>query len=237
MEKTQVKFGEWIERGFNMYKENFGLLVLASLIAVLLSSLTLGVLAGPMMAGLCLITLALFDKREPKPEVGGVFKGFGYFLQTFLFCLVWGLIVIVASIILALVPCIGLLASICLVYVVQAFLMFGLFLIVDKQMAFWPASMESFGKVKTNFWPFLGLCVVSGLIGSIGTIACGIGVFLTLPIQVCILTIAYRESFNGIVATEVVEEPTADTPEKSEAVPTEEPSPDETADGETAKEE
>ena len=175
MEKVEVKFGEWIENGFNLYKDNFGILVLASLIAVVLSAVTIGVLAGPMFAGVLLITLGLFDKQEPKPEVGDVFKGFGYFLNSFLFVLVWGIALIVVSFLLALVPCVGQLAAIFVIYAAQAFLMFGLFLIVDEQMEFWPASMESINKVKTNFWPFLALSVVSSIIASIGAIACGIG--------------------------------------------------------------
>ena len=36
MEKIDVKFGEWIEEGFNLYKNNFGTLVLASVIALVL---------------------------------------------------------------------------------------------------------------------------------------------------------------------------------------------------------
>lgn len=198
MEKVQVKFGEWIERGFNLYKENFALLVLASLVAVALSTVTMGILAGPMMAGVLLITLALFDKKEPKPEVGNVFKGFDCFLNSFLFVLVWGLAFFVVSVILNIVPLIGQVAFFFVVFAGQALLMFGLFLIVDRQMEFWPASMESFNKVKTNFWPFLGLSVVAGIIGGIGMIACGVGVVFTVPIQACILTVAYREVFGGV---------------------------------------
>ena len=200
MDKVQVKFGEWIENGFNLYKENFGVLVLVSLFAGLLSAVTLGILAGPMMAGVLLITLALFDKKEPKPEVGNLFKGFDYFLNTFLFVLVWGVILVVAFSILCLVPCLGQLAALFVIYAAQAFLMFGLFRIVDKKMEFWPASMESIDTIKTNFWPFLGFFVVSSIIGSIGAIACGIGVVVTAPIQACILTVAYRDVF-GISGT------------------------------------
>ena len=197
MDKVQVKFGEWIEKGFNLYKENFGLLVLAGLIAVLLSGVTMGILAGPMFAGLILITLGLFDKKGPKPEVGEIFKGFGYFLNSFLFVFVWGVALFVVTFILVLIPCIGYLAAIFLVYAAQAFLMFGMFFIVDREMDFWPATMESVNIVKTNFWPFLGLSVVAGIIGSIGAIACGIGVFITAAIPVCILTVAYREISNS----------------------------------------
>ena len=205
MDKVQVKFGEWIEKGFNLYKVNFGILVLASLIAGALSTVTLGVLAGPMMGGIILITLALFDKKEPKPEIGNLFKGFNYFLQTFLFVLVWGVAFLIASFILNMVPCVGQLAFICLVFAAQAFLMFALFLIVDKETDFWSASVESFNKVKTNFWPFLALSVVAGIIGFIGVIACVIGLVFTYPISFCILTVAYREVFGG-----------AETPNKAE---------------------
>jgi uncharacterized membrane protein len=213
MDKTEVKFGEWIEKGFNLYKENFGLLILASLVAVLLSSVSLGVLVGPMFAGMVLITLHLLDKKEPKPQVGDIFKGFNFFLNSFLFFLVWGIGLIVACSILSLVPCIGFLVAIFLVYAVQAALMFALFLIVDKERAFWPASMESFEKVKSNFWMFLALSVVAGLIGSIGSIACGIGVFITIPIQICILAVAYREVFAEI------ETPAVETPPPLEDKP------------------
>jgi uncharacterized membrane protein len=195
MDKIQVKFGEWFEKGFELYKTNFSILILASLIAVVLSGVTLGILAGPMLAGLLLITLGLFDKKEPKPEMGSLFKGFDYFLNSFLFVVVWGAALFVASMILQLVPCIGQLASLFLVFAAQAFLMFGLFLIVDMRMAFWPATVESYNKVKTNFWPFFGFSIVASIIGSIGAIACGIGVALTLPIQACILTTAYREVY------------------------------------------
>jgi len=197
MDQAEVKFGEWIEKGFNLYKENFGILVLASLIAVVISTVTVGVLAGPMFAGVILITLRLLDKKEPRPEVGTLFKGFDYFLNSFLFVIIWGIALFVVSIVVGLVPCIGQLASIFVVFVAHALLMFGLFLIVDRQEEFWPASVESFNKVKPNIWPFLGFSIVSNIIGSIGAIACGIGVIFTFPIQACILTVAYRDVFGG----------------------------------------
>jgi hypothetical protein len=196
MENVEVKFGEWIERGFNLYKENIATLILATVVAVILSSVTLGILAGPMFAGLLFITLGLLDGTDPKPEVGSLFKGFDYFLNSFLFVVVWGLAIVIASSIISLVPCIGLFVSIFVSYAAGALLMFGLFLIVDKRMEFWPASMESIEIVKTSFWPFLGLTVVTSIIGSIGAIACGIGVVVTIPIQACILTVAYRDVFD-----------------------------------------
>ena len=197
MQKVQVKFGDWIEGGFNLYKANFGTLVLASIFVVVISTITAAILAGPMLAGLALVTLELLDRKKPQPEAGKVFKGFDYFLQSFLFVVVWGIGILIGSAILGGIPVIGQLAALAFVYAAQAILMFGMFLIVDRQMEWLPASTESINIVKANFWPFFGLSTVAGIIGSIGAIAFGIGVVFTIPIQGCILAVAYREVFGS----------------------------------------
>jgi uncharacterized membrane protein len=197
MEKIDVKFGEWIEEGFTLYKNNFGTLVLASVIALVLTKLTIFILAGPMIAGLVIVTLQLLRKEEPKPNAGRIFRGFDYFLNSFLFWVIWPIAIFVGSFILGLFPIIGPLLSLFFALAGQTFLMFGIFLIVDKQMNFWPASMESIHTVKTNFWPFFLLSVVASIIGSIGIIAFGIGIVLTIPFQACILAVAYRDVFNA----------------------------------------
>ena len=192
--KVDVKFGEWIQQGWELYKANIGVWIVASLLAIVISGATLGILSGPMMAGLAWMALVLVDRKEPKPQIGDVFKGFDYFLQSFLFCLVWGIIMLAISFV-SFIPCIGPLVFIVVSIALHTALMFGLFLIVDKKMEFWPASMLSLNVVKPNFFPFLGLLVVAMLIGHIGAIACGIGVIVTMPIAVCILAVAYRNVF------------------------------------------
>lgn len=196
MNGVDVKFGEWIERGFNLYKENFMLLFLASLVGGILASVTVFVLAGPMMAGMIMICLKLYDNETPRPEVGVLFRGVDVFLQSLLFLVVWGFGLMAVQGALLLVPCIGQLAGLCLMAAASAFLMFGMFLIVDRRMDFWPASMESFHTVKTNFWPFLGFSLIASIIGCMGGILCGIGAALTMPVYFCAMTVAYREVFS-----------------------------------------
>jgi uncharacterized membrane protein len=75
--------------------------------------------------------------------------------------------------------------------------MFGPFLIVDRNMGFWSASMTSFQTVKSNFWSFLSVSAVASVIGSIGGILFGIGIVVTAPLQACILTVAYRAIFDA----------------------------------------
>ena len=195
MQKTEVNIARWIEAGFNLYKNNFTTLVLAALIALVLSTVTVGILTGPMIAGLIIITLRLLRKTDPEPEIGAVFKGFNYFLNSFLFTVIWGIAILIGSLMVGWLPIIGQLLSLFIIYAAQAFLMFGLFLIVDKQMRFWPASQKSIDTVKTNFWPFLALATIASIIGSIGALAFGIGIVLTIPIQICILAVAYQEIF------------------------------------------
>ncbi len=197
--KVDVKFGEWIQQGWELYKANIGVWIVASLLAIVISVATLGILSGPMIAGLAWMALVLVDRKEPKPQMGDVFKGFDYFLQSFLFCLVWGAISLAISVI-SLIPCIGELVVIVVSIALYTALMFGMFLIVDKKMEFWPASMLSFNVVKPNFFPFLGLLVVAVLISEVGTIACGIGVIVTMPIGFCILAVAYRNVFGAQAA-------------------------------------
>jgi hypothetical protein len=165
MQKVDVKIGTWIEEGFNLYKNDFGTLVLASVIALVLSAITIGILTGPMIAGLIIVALQFLRKEEPKPDAGRIFRGFNYFLNSLLFMIIWGLAILIGSFILTLFPVIGQLLSLFFAYSAQAFLMFGLYLIVDKQMNFWPASLKSIHTVKTNFWPFLGLSSIASVIG------------------------------------------------------------------------
>jgi len=193
--KPMVKFGEWIEAGFSLYKENFVVLVLANLVAVILSAVTLGILSGPMFAGLVLIILACLDKKEPKAEIGDVFKGFDYFLDSFLFVIIWGAISIAITLLLNFIPCAGQVLSMFVSIIISTLVMFGIFLIVERKMSFWPASMASINLVKTNFFPFAGLMIVAGVLGYIGALACGIGMIITLPIGACILAVAYRDLF------------------------------------------
>ncbi len=194
---VQVEFGRWFEKGFALYKENFGTLVVAMLIVWALGTVTLGILLPPLTAGFLLICLRLIDENEPPPTAGDVFKGFSVFLHSFLFCLLWFVVIFIGACLLGMVPCVGQLASIFLSYAVQALLLFSLFLIAEEDMDFWTASTRSMEVVKTNFWPFLGLTIVAGIIGSLGTLACFIGVVFTAPITLCVYAVAYRAVFAG----------------------------------------
>jgi hypothetical protein len=195
MAMTDVKFNEWIQKGFELYKANLATLMVVWLLVLVLGILTVGVLGGPLACGAILVTLGLVDRKEPKPEIGDVFKGFNFFVQALLCAVVIFAVGFVGSAILGILPLVGKFLGTLYGMVVQTFAMFALFLIADRNMEFVPALKLSMDTVKANFWPFLGLQVVASAIASIGAAACCIGLFITMPMYGCILAVAYREVF------------------------------------------
>jgi hypothetical protein len=195
MKQVMVNLGEWLEKGFRLYRANMLKLIPATFIALILSVTSVGILAGPMLSGLLLITLALLRRQHPEPEIFQIFKGFRFFVNGVVFVLGWSLVVSAGSLILLMIPGVGQLVVLFFIYSAQAFLMFGPFLIVDRDMDFWAATLKSFNTVKGNFWSFLSVSAVAGVIGSIGCIFFGIGIIVTVPLQLCILTVAYEAVF------------------------------------------
>ncbi len=189
-----VNFDAWINKGFALYKQNFALLVVTNLIAIVLSVITGGILAGPMLAGMILITLRLLRGTQPKPEIGTLFDGFNHFAQTLQFVLVWGIIYLVVSrALIFFTLCLGGAIAIVGCLTLGTLLMFAMFLIVDRGMPFWPASLASIEAVKTAFWPLLGFGLVVQLMAMSGNLLCGIGAIFTLPIYTCAMAIAYED--------------------------------------------
>lgn len=191
-DKSSVKFEEWIQAGFSLYRDNFTVLVLANLIAAILSMVTLGILAGPLFAGVVIITLQCIDKKEPKPEVGDLFKGFEYFLDSFLFVIILVAISSIASFILVHIPFVGPILSWCASIAISTLVMFSLFLIVERKMNFIDASKASINLVKINFLPFAAFFIVASFLAHIGILACGIGIVVTIPVYTCLIAVAYR---------------------------------------------
>ena len=200
METVDVKFGEWIQKGLDLYKANAATLILVNLLAMVLGLLTIGILSGPMFAGVIMVTLALLDKKEPKPEVGDVFKGFAYFLQTFLLIVVMFAVSFVGQMILGFIPFLGQLLGMFFSYALQTAVMFAVFHIVERNMEFVPAAQASLETVKKNFWPFLGFQIVASILGMLGVFACCIGIVATMPIYTCVMAVAYRDIYGSQAA-------------------------------------
>lgn len=217
MQQVEVRLSAWLEQGFNLFKNNLGVLVLSSLIMLLLSMVTLGILAGPLLAGLVLIILRIMDPAEAKPEVGDLFKGFEYFLQAFLFLLLYVIADVLVSMVLSVVPVLGFLASMFFSIALSTAAMFTIFLIVNQRMDFWPAFLKSFETVKTNFWMFMAFNVILQVAIFVGAMLCGIGLLFALPFAYCAVAVAYCEVFGNLNQEEAA--PEAATPDRDAGFP------------------
>lgn len=202
MERTDVRFHEWLIEGLGLYNRHFKLLVLTMLLVFLVSISTAGILAGPMLAGLVRIVLALY--RGETRRVRDIFSGFGHFGSMFIFCLVWGLCIGLPAAALTFLPVFGKALALVFSLFVYGFLMFGPFLIVDQGMGFWPASVKSIKTVGANLWPYLEFGALTAILGQIGALLCGLGIVFTMPFQICMLVVAYGEVFCGIVTDSAV---------------------------------
>lgn len=191
----ETRFSVWLEQGIELYRRNFAVLALASLLGAVLSVSSAFILSGPMWAGLVWIALRLQAGSEPKPEAPDVLRGLRFFAPAFLFSLVWGGALLLLSWILSTLPCIGPLLIPPLALGASVLLAFGPFLIVDRGMDFWTASRASLETVRSRFMDLLGILAIALVLGGLGGLFCLIGWVLTAPLTACILAQVYRDLF------------------------------------------
>lgn len=80
-------------------------------------------------------------------------------------------------------------------YVVSGLLFFTLPLIVERRLSIGEALSASFNATKGNWFMFTLFALVVGILAGLGGIACYIGALATLPLQFTISAIAYRDIF------------------------------------------
>ena len=188
--------GSAFNKGLQLYKENFVLIFLAYLIAMLISSITCGICGGPMTCGVIGIVLALLRNQNPKPQISDLFNGFQKFLPAFVTMLAFSAINFVAQIV-NIVPVLGQLAAIVIAcFIFPAVILWALFFIQDQNATIGEAIVEPLKLVtKKPFWSVILVVFVAGLLGMVGIIACGIGMLFTMPFSMCMIAAAYEEVY------------------------------------------
>ncbi len=145
-------------------------------------------LTGPLFAGLFLYFLKTM--RGEKVTVETAFAGFGArFLHLFLVHLV-ACFLIGLGFVCFVIPGIYLLVAWC----------FALVLAMDKGLDFWPAMELSRKMVNKHWWSLLGCLLVLGLVVAAGLMACGLGVFITIPLAIAAFLYAYEDIFGRRLA-------------------------------------
>jgi hypothetical protein len=190
MALNKLDIGAEIGRGWKLFQPNMGLLIPAVLIGMLLSGFTLGLLSGPMMAGIFMIVQRLARNDPAKPQIGDLFKGFDVFAQSLLLVI----IAVVGMFVLMMIPVIGQLAAL----LISAVLGWSMMLVADRKATAIDALKQVFSHIQTGAFTMpLLLAVVAWIISGLGALACGIGIFFTMPLAYCILGCAYETVFGS----------------------------------------
>jgi hypothetical protein len=212
---------ECIKAAWELVKDQYWLFVGMCVVAMLVgSAVPAGILLGPMMCGLY---LTFFKLRRGEPiEFGTMFKGFDYFgpslIATLLHIVPIIAILIPAyfffyiSLVVSLIAqgddpnpwaFLGVLAMLLLFFLVVFVLIivislgftFAYPLIVNRKLPGLDAVKLSFKAAIANFWPLLGMAVLTSLLNLAGMMVCYIGMFLVFPITYATIATAYERVF------------------------------------------
>lgn len=172
-------FGGLINRATTLWRENFGDLLLLSLVFALVAWIPLanvGFAAGYTRQ---ILKVARGGKARPG-ELFGAWDCFGDLL-------VYLLLLVAAQFVLMHVPVFGQVAGFVLLVAVTP----GIYAIVDRRMKFMAAFRWSLETVKTGFVNWLLAVVIGGIFAAAGALLFGIGIVITLGWGYLVLALNY----------------------------------------------
>ena len=172
--------GHWIGAGWEMVKQDFGTFFLLALVVAILNSVVPFLLVGPLFVGFHIFCMKKMLNR--RAEFADLFKGFNFFVPA-----------LVASLLIGIFSFAGTLLCIIPGLVVAAMYKFTYLFIVDKGMDFWPAMQASHAIVKQDYFGFTMFLLALIGVNILGGICCIIGIFISIPVTVAAITVAYRE--------------------------------------------
>jgi len=177
---VEVRAAQWVSEGWALVTADLGNYVLLAVVFAVLNSALPVILQGPLIAGFHIFTMKKLLGR--RAEFADLFLGFNYFVPT-----------LVASIVIGLFVCCGLVLCIIPGLVVMAMYSFTYLFIVDKRMDFWPAMQASHAVVKQDYVGFTLFVLLLLLVGLLGLLCCIVGIFVAMPVIYAAITVAYKE--------------------------------------------
>lgn len=207
-------FGYWLSLGWEMLMADVWAFVLAVLLMVLVAMVTMGILAPPLGMGLILMGLRVYDGRPVR--AADVFSGLSLFFPAWGLNIVLGLVMflplmlvigagagigyaaggtegIAVGAMIAWVVCF--LPWFLLVYFATIACLFCQGLIAERRAGVIESIGMSWNAVRPQFWGYLVVQLVLGMINGAGTQACYIGMFITMPYIMLVLVTLYRDKF------------------------------------------
>jgi len=184
--------GDWLKRGWQIYKEYWVEMSMGSLIGAFLTACTLGLLAGPTLLGL--YRMAFKAMRGDRPDVGDVFEWEGRFWPAVVTFFVF--FVLHVGLGGAGKSGIGGIVSLVLGPFLTTGLALTMPLLLEKRLDL-ATAINEVGRLifsrNAMMWWIVGL--VFGAINIGGFMACFFGLFVTFPWVVSSAAVAYRDIF------------------------------------------
>jgi hypothetical protein len=175
-----MDIGKVFERGWKLFVKDVAPYVIGALILAALSVVTIGILYGPLSAGLYVMAVRRV-RQNRTAEIGDVFWGLSHFWRFFGAALLL-LILIGIGFVFLIIP--GLLLATIWIYVFPV--------MVDRDMGVFDAMAESRRLVRENgFGQHFVMMLLLIALSIAGSIAGGLGHLLTLPLSFTIITAMY----------------------------------------------
>ena len=187
---------ESVKNGWEKFKANVEVSLLATLLVVVLGSLNwkedkfhigtlllgliVGIFAIIIRIGYTKIFLRIYDGESPK--FVDIFKEYRIFWR-FLGTSILTTLAVLGGLILIVIPGI--------IWAVR--FSFAPIIVIDTKMGPVAGMKESYAITKGNFWKILGFWIVIGLINLLGLIALGVGLLVTIPVSTLAVIHVYRE--------------------------------------------
>ncbi|CAN5489565.1 hypothetical protein BH10ACI1_BH10ACI1_25810 [soil metagenome] len=219
---TQIPFNvgvikpvECFKQAWELIKNDYWILFLILLVGIMIGAASLYIVLGAMMCG---IFYAYIKKIDGKPiAFEDLFKGFSYFLPSLLILIV---VIVPSFVMMGIVyapfialalsgakpsseELMGILAGSLIVDLIVSILLicfhtllfFSFPLVVDRNLSAFDAMKTSAKAVWQNLGGVVGLILIGAGINMVGALACGIGVYFTIPIVFAGNVLAYRKVF------------------------------------------
>lgn len=163
--------GACLSGAWDLFKKDVVTHVVVCLAVAIVSSISAGLLAGPMLVGY--LRMIARAERGETVQITDVFRGFDDFVPAFVAGLI-SLLVLSVGFMLCFIP--GLL--------VMALPTVALFIVAQGERDGVAAFNRAWKVVTQNLGSAFWCALVLGIVGGVGSLACGVGVFLTVPLAV-----------------------------------------------------
>lgn len=167
---ASVSVGACLSGAWGLFKKNPLTHVVATLLVGVVSSVSSGLLMGPMVVGY--MRMIAKEQRGEEAQIGDVFRGFDDFVPAFVAGLI-SLLVVSLGLFLCFIP--GLL--------ILALPSVALYLVAQGEKDGVAAFNQAWRIVTKNLGAAFGCALVLSIVGSLGALLCGVGLLVTGPLS------------------------------------------------------